>query len=233
VLAQQLIFGRAHGITLLMRTCLDAGIEPAAVLAAHDEWAHRYGQRLRQAERELATHYFAADAPRARAEDLVTALGLAQRLSLAHDSEDLAAACKTMPEALLSKRNNLDLQFELFRDEARLSTATKLEAHVEACRQVSSDGATASDAQKTVEDAWAAWRAENGAAVAAAAVRRQHFRGETAEEYEKWRRGVLQAAVKRLAASTSTCAALAEQLRKPEAGLMHVFSSGPEQPPAR
>lgn len=233
ILAQQMIFGRAHAVTLLMRACSGqpagepgAATTSAAALAAYDEWMQRYAVRLRQSEAELARFYFGADAGRATATDIAAALGLAESLDTRAPAAVVTDACATLPAALATKRHNLDLIFALHVDEARLVTGVEVEARVAACL---ADKAPARDAaRQQVETAAVAWRQRYGDMIEAASARRRHFRGETAAQWARWRQMIAEAARKQHGGSAAECDALPEFLQSAAASPAAAFREDPE-----
>lgn len=112
LLAEQLLWGRFHGIRLLARACR-ARNDGAAALAYAD-WLERNQPRLLRTERGLARHYFGRD--QAPPEALAAALGLRPELTVAE--ADLAAACATLPEALTAPRNDLETLYREHRQAA-------------------------------------------------------------------------------------------------------------------
>jgi hypothetical protein len=114
LLAQQLIWGRLHGIRLLAQACRDRG-EAAAALAYAD-WLDRQWPRIRHTERGLARHYFSQEA--ATLEALDRALGLKPELD-PMPAAQLAAACATLPTALAEPRNDLEHIYNERRDAIR------------------------------------------------------------------------------------------------------------------
>jgi hypothetical protein len=103
LLAEQLIWGRLHGIRLLAQACQDRGAVPAAL--AYADWLDRQWPRIRRTQRGLARHYFGQEAATLGALD--RALGLQPELA-AMPAEELAVACATLPAALAEPRNDLE-----------------------------------------------------------------------------------------------------------------------------
>jgi len=103
LLAQQLIWGRLHGIRLLAQACRDLGAMTAAL--AYADWLDRQWPRIRHTERGLARHYLGQEVATLAALD--RALGLKPELD-AMPAAQLAAACATLPAALAEPRNDLE-----------------------------------------------------------------------------------------------------------------------------
>jgi len=135
ILAQQTLFGLAHGIALLARAC---AVEPDSAAVAQDAyqaWEARNQLRIAAAENELARYYFTPPHDQVRRLDLVQALQLKSDLGLATDGPELKAACATLPEALAKPRYDLELQWLLKGDGERLRRATETRELVSQCRQ--------------------------------------------------------------------------------------------------
>jgi hypothetical protein len=101
LLADQLLWGIAHGARLLALACAQAGRGEAA--EAWVAWQERERAQILAANRSLGLHYFGkADAP---ADAISTALGLASALAL--PPEQLAPACASLATALARPRYDL------------------------------------------------------------------------------------------------------------------------------
>lgn len=102
LLADQLIWGLAHGARLLAQACARAGKGEAA--EAWVAWQERERPRILATNRRLGLHYFGReDAP---ADAVSSALGLATTLALPPDR--LAPACASLAEALAQPRYDLE-----------------------------------------------------------------------------------------------------------------------------
>lgn len=107
VLVQQLLFGRAHGLSLLVGACgkgIDGG---AAATAAYAKWHERQIYAVAKMSHDLALWYFKHDAPDASDADIVSALRLPSTLDPGLSKRDLAAACLSVPEMLSGERYDL------------------------------------------------------------------------------------------------------------------------------
>lgn len=101
LLAEQRIWGIAHGARLLALACASAG--KAAAAAAWVEWQERERPQILAAGRVLGLHYFGReDAP---PEAISAMLGLQPALAL--PPEALEPACATLAEALAQPRYDL------------------------------------------------------------------------------------------------------------------------------
>jgi hypothetical protein len=106
LLAEQRIWGIAHGARLLALACAGAGKTAAA--AAWVDWQERERLQILAAGRVLGRHYFGReDAP---PEAISAMLGLQPALAL--PPEDLEPACATLAEALAQPRYDLKLRRE-------------------------------------------------------------------------------------------------------------------------
>jgi uncharacterized protein (TIGR02996 family) len=106
LLAQQLLWGVAHGVRLLGTACHRRGDATAALTYA--DWLDRQGPRLREAERDLSRHYFKRD--QAPMEAIDGALKL--KPALDRPDADLGEACASLPEALAAPRYDLERYYQ-------------------------------------------------------------------------------------------------------------------------
>lgn len=134
VLAQQRLFGLAHGVALLAATCVrETGYRETLTLTYAD-WQERQEAAIAASHRDLARHYFRDRALEASRPDISRALGLMDRLSFKPGSKELYAACDSFVEALKKPRYDLRQQYFLWSLAWRLSEATATEARENACR---------------------------------------------------------------------------------------------------
>lgn len=157
ILAQQTLFGVAHGVTLLARACALVPSQSAPSQAAYQAWWAKNGSWAEQAERDLARYYFHDRSPEAARLALVQALQLKTELGFATDSPALAAACATLPQALEKPRYDLERLWLVRRDGERLRRATETREAVAQCRR----SAAPAD-QARLDAALAAWEQDNG-----------------------------------------------------------------------
>lgn len=101
LLADQYLWGIAHGARLLGHACGRAG--DAGAYAAWAAWEERETAAIAASARRLGRHYFRRED--ATPAELAAALGLRPALDLA--PERLAAACATLPAALAQPRYDL------------------------------------------------------------------------------------------------------------------------------
>lgn len=106
VLAQQLVWGRLHGVRLLALACRERGDDKAA--GAYLAWLESQASPIAAAGQMLSRHYFGlAQAPM---EAIDGALRLKPRLDVAAD--ELATACASLPEALAAPRYDLERYYQ-------------------------------------------------------------------------------------------------------------------------
>ena len=106
VLAQQLVWGRLHGVRLLVQACRERGDTQAAT--AYADWLESQSAPVAAAQRALSRHYFRMDA--APMEAIDAALKLKPRLDIPDD--ELAAGCASLPEALAAPRYDLERYYQ-------------------------------------------------------------------------------------------------------------------------
>lgn len=221
VLVRQLIFGLAHGVTLLARACLDDQEEvrrPTQI--AYHEWLMRHGDRIIDAEKTLAHYYFGERADSASEDDIARALNLPPQLELRDKPEQLREACASFPEALSRQRYDLDLVFSTHRDEQRLGRALELRELLAQCRQIAEV-----EALPAIDAATARWQEANAKVENAARERWLRLRGE-AKDFERWQEDV-RSRVRRSFTSAATdpkayCTSLIDGLDRPENSLAHL-----------
>lgn len=206
ILVRQIVFGLAHGVTLLARACFDVAEElrrPTQV--AYEEWLMRYGERIIDSEQGLSRYYFGARAAEAGEDDIARALNLPAQLDPL-PPEQLRAACASFPEALSRPRYNLDRVFAGQRDEQRLARAGELRAAVAQCRQLA-----AAPIRPAIDAAFAAWEAANGEVEAAARAGWLEFRGDE-RELRRWQESIAAGVQRRLAADPTGSDRVCRQL---------------------
>ena len=152
ILTQQRLFGLAHGISLLAERCFEQPAQGEDVRHAYAAWQQQQRRTIALAQEELAHYYFGERAAEARWPDIVTALGLQNRLALKSGSSKLMAACATLPQALRRYHNDLAAQFDLQAKLDRLTVAAATEAQAESCKSILTD--EASSALDAGIDAW-------------------------------------------------------------------------------
>lgn len=133
ILAQQRIFGLAHGIGLLARAC--AARNDEAAIAAYGKWQDAQKDVVERARGELAVYIFGseevADSMVAEALHLKPMLGSAEM-------NVLTAACASLPDVLDKPRYDLGLFLRLQRSLTQLGAAAAVKAQGDSCLASSS-----------------------------------------------------------------------------------------------
>lgn len=101
LLADQEVWGIAHGARLLALACARAGFGAAA--EAWVDWQEREWAQIEAMRASLSRHYFGRDD--APPDAIAAALGLKSALAL--PAEELAPACQSLPKALAQPRYDL------------------------------------------------------------------------------------------------------------------------------
>ncbi|HET7775303.1 MAG TPA: hypothetical protein VFK74_02975 [Azospira sp.] len=233
ILAQQTLFGLAHGIALLSRACALLPEVGEAAREAYGAWETKNRVRIDQAEAELARYYFTPPAGAVRRLDLVQALQLKADLGLPTDGPELPAACATLPEALAKPRYDLEAQWLLKGDVERLRRATETRELVAQCRQQAEPAAATQ-----LDAALGAWEQANGEAEGQARQRLvadlaaqpdpKHPEQPTDGEalMKNWQDDLRRAVGRRLAyGAAEACPGLAEALPGKAHALAHAFDA--------
>lgn len=221
ILAQQRLLGVAHGVSLLVSACMDMPAHIEATLAAYPPWRERQESTIAQAQAELARHYFGARAGEARWPDLLRALNLKARLDIAAGSEELAAACATLPEALRRPRYVLHRQFELQGLLTEATVGIEVELRAAWCRQI-----LEGDARRLFDARHEVWLEINAPRMArATAVLGTEWPVEgPAESFAEWEQELRQDT--RLRGRAEDCLTFSERLKQPQAALRMLFAPG-------
>ena len=133
VLAEQRLFGIAHGVSLLATACLDSPEEADAAAEAYTKWYEAQQDQIALLQTELAEFYFGPLANEATWAHIAATLKLREVIGLAPGSDQLRAACASLPEALLQPRYDLTALFQLEAALAGMMTAARAEAQTDAC----------------------------------------------------------------------------------------------------
>lgn len=221
VLAQQRLFGIAHGVSLLASACLDVPAEADATSSAYTAWYENQELLIDALRTELAAFYFGPRAEEARWKHVVRALNLREQLGLAADSKELAAACMTLPEALRQPRYDLHALFQLEAALAAMNTAVRAEAESAACMQQ-----LPTEEHGQLQQQYAEWLLREEAALTAARTQMLHYWQSTGTA------GTAEAWLQQLGRhygkpSARRCAQLASWLQTPAAALANSFAPAP------
>ena len=103
ILARQVAWGHLHGVRLLAQACRDR--DDTMATQAYVDWLDRQKLPIALVAADLSRYYFGIEAAPMDAIDM--ALNL--KASLETPVTELAAACATLPQALASKRHDLDV----------------------------------------------------------------------------------------------------------------------------
>jgi hypothetical protein len=163
VLVQQRLFGLAHGVTLLVSTCLADGSATNSrdsILEAYAKWDSAQAHIIEELQGSLSSYYFAERSAAAKWADIAAALNLPAVLALKPGSLEMMAACDSLPETLQKPRYDLERQYRLQRLAARLAAATTTEALADACRASLPD-----EAAQSIEEGMQRWREAYGTLV--------------------------------------------------------------------
>lgn len=226
VLAEQRLFGIAHGVSLLATACLDSPAEADAAAEAYTRWYEQQQIQIDMLKDELAEFYFGAHAAEASWSHIAEALKLRTALGLAPDSEKLQAACASFPEALRQPRYDLGALFQLEAALAGMTVAARAESYSAAC------AARLPEAQRPALNArYAEWQQREAEALANAEAQMRVYWQSTATpgKVEDW----LKATKKRYATpSDFACAELPTWLGSRSSSLAQSFAPAPPTAPA-
>jgi hypothetical protein len=220
ILAQQRLFGIANGVELLANACRAVPETASASEAAYALWRVSQETPIATAVADLGDYYFGK---RDTGWQVVAQkMGLKHALELAPDSDELRAACASLPEALLQPRYDLAERFRLEELMARAVMAVEIEARERHCRQ-----RFAAQLLELHDARYALWReinlpvlAENNKALAAAWPT-----DGPAASFDDWYaelRSRTQAG-----GTVADCLAFSESLKRPEMALRNVFRMPP------
>lgn len=215
ILAQQRIFGLAHGITLLAAACADT---PAA-REAHAAWQTRQQAAIDGAVADLGHYYFGAPTERSV---LAERMRLRAALDYAPDSAELRAACDTLPAALAQPRYDLVARLRLEAAMASVVVATAVEAHDRHCRE-----RLTGLAGRIHEERYRVWREINTPNLedAAATLERDWPADAPAASYADWVAALRKET--RVGGSQADCLDFSASLRSPDTALRNVFRLPP------
>jgi len=224
VLAEQRLFGTAHGIALLAESCREIPATAQATNEAYAHWHEEQKLQLANLKDELAEFYYGPRAAEASWQHIAAALNLREKVDLAPDRQ--AAACASLPEALRQPRYDLSAMFQLEGAIAAMARATRIETQASVC-------ATRLPAaeRERLAVAYADWQRTEDAALVTARSQLQHYWNSTATpgKPEDW----LEAMKQRYSnPPATTCASLATTLRSSDASLAHSFVPAPSVPAA-
>lgn len=221
VLAQQRLFGIAHGVSLLAAACLDVPAHMEAAGDAYEKWRDQQSAPIDAAEQELAVFYFGSRASEADWAHIVRALNLREKLDLDAEAPELAAACASLPQALQQPRYDLNAMFRLEEALAVTTLAVRAETLAERCLT------QLPEAQRApLTAAFASWQEDNAthAETARVQVRSAWRESGSQGEADAW----LEALPQRYAKTgNAACKSLPAWLASPKASLATAFALPP------
>lgn len=222
VLAEQRLFGIAHGVALLAAACAELPAFARRTGEAYAAWRAEQQVTLDLAAAGLARYHFGAAAATADAAAIAAALNLKDRLDLAPDSPELDAACATLPEALAQPRYAFGERLRLEELMAQVLAAIEIEARERHCRE-----RVPPEALVVHEARYANWREINlpQLAQAKAALATAWPADAPAASFDEWlaaRRREM-----RVQGAAAECLEFSETLKQPAAALRNVFNPPP------
>lgn len=223
VLVQQRLLGLAHGVSLLVSACMDRPQFIDGALGAYGAWREDQEGVVREAQHELARHYFGRRAGEARWPDLLRALNLRNQIDLAPDSVELAAACTTLPQALSHPRYDLARQFRLHGLLAEATAAIEAELRRDGCKE-----RLEGTAAILFEARYAVWHEINAERIERAMVglALEWPADAPADSLAQWRLELRRDT--RMRGRAEDCLAFSETLKRPQVALRQVFAPPPE-----
>lgn len=222
VLAQQRLFGLAHGVALLAAACMDVPESAEAVQLAYGAWRQRQQGAIDAAIAELSAYYRPVGNVDSEWQDVAKFMHLRDALPYEAASPELQAACATLPEALARPRYDLAQQFRLEELMARILAALDVEARHKYCL-----GRFGEAARRIHEARYAVWREINDPLrrQAEEVLEREWPADGPAANYADWLAGA--AAASRVGGSLRDCQRFSATLKQPETALRNAFQMPP------
>ena len=219
VLAQQRLFGIAHGVGLLAAACREAP-EAARIESAVSAWRAEQQMTIDLAAAGLARYHFGSGAAAADWSAIAAALNLKGRLDPPPD--DLAAACASLPEALSQPRYALGERLRLEELMAQVTAAVEVEAHGAWCAKRVPEAAREVHAAR-----YETWREINLPVLqqAQADLAAAWPPDAPAPSFDDWL--AQQKRETRVQGSVAQCLEYSETLKQPQAALRNVFNPPP------
>ncbi|MDD5250780.1 MAG: hypothetical protein PHY45_17515 [Rhodocyclaceae bacterium] len=220
ILAQQRIFGLAHGIALLAAACRAVPATAADSEAVYAAWRARQAPAIAAAAADLSVYYF--DNESAAWPALAQKMNLKDALDYAPDSAKLQAACATLPAALQQPRYDLGERLRLEELMARTVAATAVEARERHCREL-----FPAPLRQLHEARYEVWREINVPVLAQAnATLAAAWPADApAASFDAWYAELRRSS--QAGGSLADCVAFSESLKRPEAALRNVFRMPP------
>lgn len=221
VLAEQRLFGIAHGIALLAEACSKEPLHAQSTDSAYRQWYEQQQLLVESLKSNLAEFYFGPGAGQASWKHIAAALSLRERISPEPGSEQMAAACASLPEALQQPRYDLNALFQLEAAMAATTQAVRIDAQVAACLP-----RLPAAAQDELRAAHVDWQRSEAAAAEQAQTQLLHYWRsiQTESPIEDWKKAIAAAYAK---PGVGICKRLAVALRAPQAALSQSFAPAP------
>ena len=225
VLAEQRLFGIAHGVALLAESCRDVPATAQATADAYARWYDLQQLQIEDLKSNLTAFYYGPRAHEATWQHIAAALNLREKLDLA--PEQRAAACASLPEALRQPRYDLASMFQLEAALAVMTQAIRIETQATLCATKLPEAERVSLAA-----AYSDWQRNETPALETARGQLQYYWNSTATPGtpEIWAEALRQRYSNPPAA---TCQNLGNILRSPDASLAHSFAPAPAVPQAQ
>lgn len=222
IVAEQRLFGIAHGVALLAAACREVPESAAATQEAYGAWRAAQQMTIDIAAAGLARYYFGAAAAAMDWQAIAGALDLKPRIDLAPDSAELQAACATLPQALAQPRYALGERLRREELMAQSAAALAVEAHAAYCRKRLPEAAQAVDAAR-----YELWREINRPLLdQAQAELAAAWPGDApAASFDEWLAAERRAI--RVEGGLADCLLFSEALKQPQAALRNVFNPPP------
>lgn len=225
VLAQQRLFGIAHGISLLAAACLDVPETTEEIQGTYGAWRERQQETVDAAIAELSAYYHGDTESASDWLSLARTLRLKEEIGYAPDSVELKAACATLSQALAQPRYDLRERIRLEELMARTVAAVGIEARNGYCRGLFADD------MRTVHDArHAVWLEINRPLMqeAAATLARDWPADAPAATFADWLAELRRETTMR--GSPADCIVFSATLKQPETALRNAFNLPPPRP---
>lgn len=222
LLAEQRLFGIAHGVSLLAAACREVPDSAARAESAYSAWRAEQQVAIDMAAAGLARFHFGNAATAADWQAIAGALGLKERLEFTASSDELAAACASLPEALAQPRYALGERMRLEELMAQVTAGLEVEAHGAYC------GKRMPEAAREVHAArYENWREINLPVLKQAqeALAAAWPPDAPAPSFDEWL--AQQQRALRIQGSIAQCLEYSETLKQPQAALRNVFNPPP------
>lgn len=223
LLAQQRLYGIAHGVALLAKACLNADENADDTARAYRTWLVSQQGVIDAATLELAGYYRISPATDGAA--LAQVMNLQTALAHAPGSAELKAACATLPQALAQPRYDLTERLRMEELMHHLMANAEVDARNAHCRPLFSE-----PMRKLHDARLAVWQEINAPLVthARAVLERDWPAGAPAASFAAWQDDMRKHM--KVDGRLAECEEFSAALKRPEAALRNVFSLPPATP---